>query len=119
MADPTYVDIAGQPIEVGSLLCYAALWIRSATLRHGRVTGLKVRAGREYGPVDEQEDKATLRVFAVDRRREVTRVNNVVTVTTHWEVINNGKPITLGFLDRLLVVPESVVPAEALALLQV
>ena len=98
-----HVDISGNEIKVGSYIAYAALWDRSATLKFGKVTELAVRKPR-YGGMDPEVN--TLRAVTVDRGW-----NNV------WEVQNKGKPITLGFTDRLIVIPESLVQKEALDLL--
>lgn len=115
---PQHVDIAGQPIQVGALICYAALWSRSATLRYGRVTELQTRKAKSYGTLEDQEDKPTLRVFAIDRVHKLVKVEGGWTSKERWEILNNGKPITLGFLDRLLVVPEILIPPQALKLLR-
>lgn len=105
-----YVDIAGDPIEVGDYIVYAALWSRSATLKYGRVVKL-VEKKDEYS--NKVSHKA--QVVSVDRSWD-----------DKWELQGGGwskKPIekyqvqTLGFLDRMLVVRKEQVPDEARELL--
>lgn len=100
-----YKDIAGRAITVGAIVCYAALWDRSATLRYGKVTALKSRPAQRWMP--EGPVALTLRLTAVDRDHDGV-----------WHIINNGNAITLSFLDRLLVVPDILVPVSALRLLK-
>jgi hypothetical protein len=96
-------DAAGSQIEVGDLICYAALWSRSATLRFGRVLSLNERAP-SWPDID---PTPTIRAVTVDRGWK-----------GEWELQKSGGPVALGFLDRLLVVPPECVPDGALALLQ-
>lgn len=98
-----HVDISGNEIKVGSYIAYAALWDRSATMKFGKVTELCERKPR-YGGLEKVTN--TLRVVSVDRSWK-----NV------WELQNNGKVITLSFLDRLIVIPENFVHPDALKLL--
>lgn len=99
-------DLAGKQIEVGSFVVYAALWDRSAVLKYGIVSSLKERKDawrpqtRDYGPIP------TVGIVSVDRGWE-----------HQWELQNDGKEITLGFVDRCLVVPTFAVPTDAMHLL--
>lgn len=104
-------DIGEQNIKPGAFVIYAALWDRCATLKYGIVTRL---ASREDWRRGEKVDVPTIRVLSVDRS---TR-HHQGTWTVHWELQKEGKEMALGFLDRLLVVPENVVPDEALKLLK-
>jgi hypothetical protein len=97
-------DIQGAPIKVGDIVCYAALWSRSATLRYGRVTELAERKERSW---DDSEPIPTLRVVTVDRN-----------YNDQWEFQNKGRPVTLSFLDRMMVVPDEMVAPDALTLLR-
>lgn len=98
----TYTDIAGQPITVGCYVIYAALWDRSATLRYGKV----VRLAERKRSWSSDKDKPTIRATTVDRDWD-----------GKWEIQKKGGETTLGFLDRMLVIPETLVPADAKALL--
>jgi hypothetical protein len=100
-------DIAGQEIKVGDYICYAALWDRSATMKFGKVTRL---ADRDEAYVYNRERKKipTIRLRSVDRDWH-----------DKWKVQAKGKEITLGYLDRLIVVPAELVPPAAKELLDV
>jgi hypothetical protein len=80
-----YKDIVGKEIQVEDFIIYAALWDRSATLKFGIVTQLSQR----------ENGDPTIKVITVDR-----------TYKGVWGLQNNGRPITLGFLDRLMVLNE-------------
>lgn len=95
----THHDLAGTAIGPGDFIVYAALWSRSPVLKYGVVTRLAERDG--YGGT-----AATIRVISVDR-----------TYRDDWELQRGGKDTTLGFLDRLLVIPSSTVPEAAMRLL--
>lgn len=97
----THEDISGAEIHVGDYIVYAALWNRSATLKYGRVVSQGSRSDGWKGT-----ETPTVRAITVDRHWRYGEEKR-------WELQNNGKPISLGFLDRLLVVPETLVPAGA------
>lgn len=86
-----YRDLAGQEIKEGSYIVYAALWSRSPVLKFGKVVSLSSRDPSYY----QKESTPTIKAITVDR---------------FWgnkgkfELQKEGKPVTLGFLDRLLVV---------------
>jgi len=108
-------DIAGQSIKPGAFVIYAALWDRCATLKYGIVTKLRIRPDITLPPKGGYpQGRPTIRVLSVDRS---TR-HHQGTWTVYWELQKEGKEMALGFLDRLLVVPENVVPDEALKLLK-
>jgi hypothetical protein len=98
-----HIDIAGQPILVGSLIAYAALWSRSATLKYGRVTRLEEREPSSWG---NGQPIPTVRAVSVDR-----------SFGDKWELQNKGREVSLGFVDRMLVVNGGQVPEEAFRLL--
>lgn len=85
-----YKDLAGREIKVGDYVIYAALWSRSAVLKFGKVVSLAARKHGEYSL--KKEDTPTLRVTSVDN------------FLGKYELQNHGTPITLGFLDRVLVI---------------
>lgn len=96
----THVDIGNTEITVGSYIAYAALWSRSATLKFGRVTALAFRESLWARP----EDKTvpTIKCVSVDRQWN-----------DNWQVQSRGKPVTLAFLDRMIVVGPTQVPDAA------
>jgi hypothetical protein len=94
-------DIAGNAVTVGNIIVYAALWDRSATLRYGRVVALATRTTNQPGVV-----KPTVRAITVDRGHDGV-----------WNLQKDGGQVTLGFLDRLLVVHCDQVPPGALEIL--
>lgn len=107
-----YKDLNGIDIRPGDYIVYSALWDRSAILKYGVVTRLEKRKGSYYSNTQEVP---TLRVVSVDRSGRWNKETNEHYYV--WELQNKGKEITLGFLDRLLVVPKAMVPEEAFNLL--
>jgi hypothetical protein len=104
---PQYRDIGGFVISPGDFIVYATLWGRSATLKFGRVRELKVLPDGQYLPGCYLAEPV-LKISAVT----VDRGWN-----GEWEVQKNGSPITLSFLDRLMVVSRNYLPPAALKLL--
>jgi hypothetical protein len=110
-----HVDLAGQEIKPGCIVAYAALWDRSATLKYGLVTRLSSRtesAFVEYGHAYAKRVVPTIRVVTVDRKMDVKRDQ----IVHRWELQKDGKEVALGWLDRMLVVPRSMVPEVVLQL---
>lgn len=110
-----HFDLAGEPFYPGALVVYAALWDRSAVLKYGIVTRLKRRQENDYmtwsaraciGKVPTKDGDYTVGVITVDR-----------VVFDGWKLQKDGKEITLGFLDRMLVVHQDMVPKEAAGIL--
>lgn len=97
----THKDMVGKNISVGCYIVYAALWSRSATLKLGKVVELSSRPPGYY----QTEPTLTIKVVTVDRSWNNT-----------WESQKDGKPITLGFLDRVLIVDD--VPENVKSLLE-
>lgn len=97
-----YRDLTEREIFVGDYIVYSALWGRCAVLKYGKVVGL-VEKKHEWR-ADEIEYKA--KVVTVDRDHN-----------DQWRAQANGRPITLGFLDRMMVVSPDQVPGEARAVI--
>ncbi len=104
-------DLAGNPIKVGDYVAYAALWSRSATLKYGRVLALTETKVPSYG----SEKAPKVQVVTVDRSWDDS-----------WEIQGGGwenkdpakaKLVTLGFVDRMLVVTKAQIPDDARKLL--
>lgn len=106
-----YKDLNDIDIRVGDFIAYAALWSRSPILKYGLVTRLEKRAASYY----QTEETPTLRVITVDRSGRWDKETNKHFYV--WELQNKGKEITLGFLDRLLVIPRAMVPKEVFDML--
>lgn len=104
-----HFDIANNEIKPGDFVIYSALWDRSATLKYGIVTRLAKRGSSRYLL---ESEKYTVRVLSVDRNWSGK------TKITTWELQKKGKEVTLGFLDRMLVVPSTLVPIQAKEVLQ-
>lgn len=96
-----HTDIFGQRLMVGDAVVYAALWDRSATLKVGKVTSLKRRAA-SY----KNEHGLTVGVISLDR-----------SFKGEWAIQNNGKELTLGFLDRLIKTDYVILPDDVRKLL--
>ncbi len=94
-------DIAGEEIKVGDFIVYTALAGRSAVMRFGRVVDLKERDASLYGPKDKIP---TLRVITAEASWSQKG---------RWNLQKKGGVVTLGFLDRLLVVNGDVLPRGA------
>lgn len=94
-----YKDLFGRDIKVGDYIVYAAVDGRSATMRTGRVLELSHSKPSEYGS-DPIEPKITVASWSNFR-------------ATGWsndhERSGRQKNVKLGFLDRLVVVPEDQV----------
>lgn len=95
-----YKDLFGRDIKVGDYIVYGAVDGRSGTLRAGQVIELT------YSKTGYHEPEPKIRVkswsnFKQDRYNPSTG--------KHEEGSGRQKDVTLGFLDRLIVVPESVV----------
>lgn len=102
-----HVDAFKREIHVGDYIAYAALWSRSATLKFGIVTRLADK-DNAYTPDKLIPDKVpTIRARTVDRNWG-----------NDWEIQSKGKEITLGYLDRLIVIDRDSVPEEIKALLE-
>ena len=95
-----YQDVAGQDIAIGDYVVYSAAAGRSAVLKMGRVTELAVRKGSWT-----EKTTPTLRVVSVDAWKDGHGCRDFGALQ------NKGKPVTLGMLDRVLVV--TLVPALA------
>lgn len=94
-----HIDLLGQELAVGDYVIYAALWDRSATLKIGRITQLKTRAESKY--IEDGKIIPTVGVVSIDR-----------SWSNEWEIQNNGKELTLGFLNRLTKVDPNTIPAH-------
>lgn len=94
-----YKDLFGRDIKVGDYIVYAAVDGRSATMRTGRVLELSHSKPSEYGS-DPIEPKITVSSWSNFRAKG--RSND-------HERSGRQKNVKLGFLDRLVVVPEDKV----------
>lgn len=103
-----YRDLNDIDIKVGDFIAYAALWSRSPILKYGLVTRLEKREGAYVR--GERKEVPTLRVISVDRSSRYDKEKEEYYYI--WELQNHGKEITLGMLDRLLVIPKAMVPRE-------
>lgn len=116
-----YRDLANQPINVGDIVCYAALWSRSAVLRYGRVKSLKTRKDKwkDAQNTDQLTNQLTIGVVGVDRVHKSGRNPHTLEwlFWEEWDITKKGHEITLGFLDRLLVVRPEQLPREVRDLL--
>ena len=104
-------DIAGNPIKEGDYVLYAALWSRSATLKYGRVIKLTMAKSPDW----RGESPPKVQVVTVDRGWD-----------DKWEIQGGGwenkdpekaKLVTLGFVDRMMVVTKAQIPEDARKLL--
>lgn len=110
--DLEYVDLAGNPISVGDYVAYAALWNRSSVLKYGKVVELDERlvGPATFPNADGDRRTPTLKVITVDQQVSYDRD---WMPTIEWRVQNGGKVVTLGYLDRVLVVADHQIPWEA------
>lgn len=97
-------DLFRVEIRVGDFFVYSALAGRSACLKIGVVTRLEEREASYYTA---HEKKKTIR--AVTAEKNWGKEN--------WDLQKNGKEVTLGELDRVVVVDSLLVPEEVRKLL--
>ena len=105
-----HLDLAGHEIKPGDFIVYAALAGRSATMKYGRITKLAFR--EKSWKTRDGGEHPTVRAVTADRHQRWLPHSD--TYIEEWQVQNKGKEITLGYLEQLLVIPEALVPAEAL-----
>ena len=108
LAKLVYKDMFDNPIKVGDYIVYAALADRSGVLRAGQVIELtydKSRSSWSDGPLTPKVRAKSWNNFQAENyewkgteRVELPRKSG------------RQKDVTLGFLDRLIVVPESQIP---------
>lgn len=107
-----YKDLAGQEIKVGDFVVYTALWSRSAVMKYGKVVELGIRKDK----YDENKPgEPTLKIISADRGfifNPLTKDHD-----NAWIIQAQGKKITLGFLDRTLVISPAQMPKEVYQLL--
>lgn len=90
-----YKDMFGNDIKVGDYIVYAGLADRSGVLRAGQVIELTCTKETRYG--GEPEPKIRCRSW-----------NNFKAQSRSWKAEDPSgrqKDVTLGFLDRMIVVP--------------
>jgi len=108
-----YKDLANKEIKVGDFIIYSALCCRSSVLKYGRVVELGIRK-------DTYDEKnlgwPTLKVISADRMNYWNREKEED--ESKWEIQANGRIITLGFVNRCLVIPIECVPVEVQNLLK-
>lgn len=90
-----YKDMFGRQINVGDYIVYAGLADRSAVMRAGRVLAL-TQSKTEYS-----DPEPKIRVSSWNNFRSRTYNGE--------EKSGRQKDVSLGFLDRLIVVPEDYV----------
>lgn len=98
MTDSIYKDLFGREINVGDYIVYAAADGRSATMRTGQV--LKLTMSKQQWSGDEPEPKIFCSSWSNFRARGYGKDD---------EKSGRQKNVTLGFLDRLVVVDASQV----------
>jgi hypothetical protein len=97
---PKILDKLGQEITVGCYIVYGHLLSRSAGLKVGKVLGLRTTKKPEFG-------------FDSGYRVTVVGVEELP-----WEKVPKlGRKGTLQFPDRCIVIPEGIIPAKYLELL--
>ena len=116
-------DINGREIVAGDYVLYAALWGRCATMKYGRVTRFDRRKPSWKG--DDGPKATTVKVVSADREsiwsardpNEPWRRPEIVGV--RWVLQNDGREVTLGFPERMVVLPPELVPDDVRELLGV
>lgn len=91
-----HLDLSGTPILIGDYIAYAAMFDGSPVLKYGVVTRLTYNF----------DEKPTVRVIAATRDYD-----------RKW-VQRDGKEVTLGHFDGLLVVDWERVPIQAREMLR-
>jgi hypothetical protein len=116
----THKDITGAPIKVGAYIVYAALWDRSATLKFGRVVALAEAKRQEY----DSRERLPLKVQCVTVDRDGPgkwyvqgRDRYSIEEESRGGKAAKSTLVTLGFLDRMMVVSAWQLPANVRKLL--
>lgn len=94
-----YKDLFGNDIKVGDYIVYAAVDGRSGTLRSGRVLKLTTSKPDKWSPNKPLEPKVMCATWSNFRAQSTWRTN------AESEPSGRQKNVTLGFLDRMIVVP--------------
>jgi len=101
-----YLDLAGNPLDVGFFIVYAATWGRSSVLKYGIITRRTFAPPSNYRV---EPNTPKIGVITVDRCSwkdpEV------------WEVQKNGQEQILGYLDRMLAIDSNQLPIGARTIL--
>jgi hypothetical protein len=118
MADALiFHDFAKRLVQPGDHLVYAALGGRSALLKCG--IAIRVQAGKS-GMYGEQPGPRLLAI-TLDLWPDYPVIDPVTRKTAgradRWDLQNNGKPVTLSFPSRVLVVNPNQIPPEPRQLL--
>lgn len=98
-----HTDLAGRPIEVGSYIVYAALLGRSAVLKYGKVVAL-IEGNDSWRGATPKVQAVTVDASINYKTQEIMGFN----------VQNKGRPITLSFTERMVVVDQAQIPVSAL-----
>lgn len=96
-------DYGGFAIKPGDFIAYAALLGRCACIRYGLVTRLvepKKKAEWDYSKTK------PIRVVAVQDEWQ----HNIDQGKPPWHLLNEGKELSLGFPDRLVVMRPDQIP---------
>ena len=115
---PEHRDLAGQEIRCGSHIVYAALWTRSAILKYGIVTRLKTRDPAMWSR--SQLPEPMVGVITIDRDPvwDHSGPGQPRFIRHDWSLQAKGREMTLGFPDRMIVVPAESVPIDARRVLE-
>jgi len=101
-----YLDLAGNPLDVGFFIVYAATWGRSSVLKYGIITRRTFAPPSNYRV---EPNTPKIGVITVDRCSwkdpEV------------WEVQKNGQEQILGYLDHMLAIDSNQLPIGARTIL--
>jgi len=97
-----YLDLAGNPLDVGFFIVYAATWGRSSVLKYGIITR---RTSSQPCNYQARINTPKIGVITVDRCPYKGNTN--------WEVQKNGQEQILGYLDRMLAIDSNQIPTGA------
>ena len=106
-----YVDMFGRQIEVGDYIVYGAVDGRSGTLRAGQVLALTSNVPSEWSSHETPEPKIFAKSWSNFRQESV-----FIQDRERGKLLSGRqKNVTLGFLDRLIVVSAENVGAKVKA----
>jgi hypothetical protein len=103
-----YKDMFGREIKVGDYIIYAGVDGRSGVLRAGRV--LKLTVGKSGW--EKTTPKVTCDTWNYGNTVEWDHKANPSKATPFVKSGRQSKAVTLGFLERMIVVPEDYVHAK-------
>ena len=116
-----HLDAMGNTIEVGRYIVYSAAAGRSAVTKFGRVTALIPNKPATQSPKWETSQPAKIHAVTLDLWHDdgadAESHKNPDKLVDTFDIQNHGRPITIGMIGRVLVIPPSCLRSDVRSLL--